>query len=224
MINHSDVEVIDRIPDDPQDNDEEESSKDEVQDKLIDAGNLQESSDEYVHSDDDSDDSADQDNFMLKTTTDTICLKDNIVDSGRRSNKNRMKKSIYDEYPALPTEVIPVNLPFCTKDIVSSFELKHGVEVSDDDAPLDLLKIPGKKVYFLQANSVLITKLKKENKKYKKNADYTVTHLRGDKEEYVVYPTERNVRECNVPERFYILTKYNQYNWIIPRGKFFCSI
>lgn len=92
VINHSDVEVVDHIPNNPQDDDKEESSEDEDQDKLIDAGNLQESSDKYVDLDDDSDDSADQDNFMLKTTTDTICLKDNIVNSGRHSNKNRTKK------------------------------------------------------------------------------------------------------------------------------------
>ncbi len=149
------------------------------------------------------------------------CLNDNIVDSGRRSGKNHTKKSIYEDYPVIPTEVIPINLPFSTKGIISNFELNHGVEVSEDDAPLDLIKIPGKKVYFLQANSRLIDTVKKHNKKYKKSEDYTVMPLRCHKEEYVVHPSEKNVRECNVPERFYILTKFNQYNWIIPRGKFF---
>ena len=98
--------------------------------------------------------------------------------------------------------------------------MNHRVEVTEDDAPLDLLKISGKKVYFLQANSKLFEMLKKLNKKYKKSEDYTVIPLRSDKEEYVVHPTCLKVRECNVPEHFYILTKFNQYNWIIPRGKF----
>ena len=66
VINHSDVEVVDHIPDDPQDNDKEESSEVEDQDKLIDAGNLQESSDKYVDLDDDSDDSADEEKFYVE--------------------------------------------------------------------------------------------------------------------------------------------------------------
>ncbi len=138
-----------------------------------------------MDSDVDSVNSGDQEDMMLKTTTDKICLNDNIDDSGGRSGKNRTKKSIYEDYTAIPTEVIPINLPFSTKDIISSFELNHGVEVAEDDVPLDLIKIPGKKVYFLQANSVLITKLKKQNKKYKKREDYTVMSLCSDKEEYV---------------------------------------
>ena len=171
---------------------------------------------------DDSVDSEDQDAFMLKTASDTICLNDNFEKTGKRSGKNRTKKSIYEDYPVLPIDVIPIDLPFSMKDIISSFQLNHGVEVTEDEAPLDLIMIPGKKVYFLQANSKLIKKLKKYNKKYKKSDDYTIIPLRGDKEEYVVYPTEKNVRECNVLEHFYILTKFNQYNWIIPRASFFC--
>ncbi len=84
-----------------------------------------------------------------------------------------------------------------------------------------------KKIYFLEANSVLITKLvdinKKHKKKYQKCEDYTVMPLCGNKEEFVVHPKEKNVRECNVLEGFYV-TKYNQYNWIIPRGKFFSYV
>ncbi len=170
--------------------------------------------------DNDSVSSEDQDELMLKTNTDTMCLNDNIVNSGGHSGKNCTKKSIYEDYPAIPTEVIPINSPFSTKDIISSFELNHGVELSKDDVPLDLIKILGKKVNFLQANSALITKLKKQNKKYKKCEDYTVMPLCGNKEEYVVHPTEKNVRECNVPEHFYVLTEYNQYNWIIPTSFF----
>ncbi len=128
VVHHSDVEVVNRIPDDSQDNDKDESSDNEDQDELNNAGNLQESSDKCVDSDDDSVDSEDQDDSMLKTTTDTICLNYNIVDSGRRSSKNCTKKSIYEDYPAIPTEVIPINLSFSTKDIISNFELNHGVE------------------------------------------------------------------------------------------------
>ncbi len=102
--------------------------------------------------------------------------------TGKRSGKNCTKKSIYEDYPVFPTDVIPINLPFSMKDIISSFELNHGVEVTKDDARLDLIMIPGKKVYFLQANSKLIKTLKKYNKKYKKSEDYTIIPLRGDKE------------------------------------------
>ncbi len=115
VVHHSDIEVVDRIPDNPQDNDKDESSDDEDQDELIDAGNLRESSDKRVDSDDDSVDSEDQDDFMLKTTMDTNCLNDNIVDSGRRSGKNHTKKSIYEDYLALPTEVIPITCIFLQK-------------------------------------------------------------------------------------------------------------
>ena len=167
--------------------------------------------------------SEDQDAFMLKTATDTICLNDTFKKSGDRSSKNHKKKSKYEDYPVLPNNVIPVNLPFATKDIISSFELNHGVEidVSEDEDLYKLLKIPGKMLYFLQANSELIKTLLKYNKKYKKSENYTIIPLRGDKEEYVVHPTCLKVRECNVPEHFYILAKFNQYNWIVPRGKFF---
>ncbi len=171
---------------------------------------------------DDSIASEDQDAFMLKTATDTICLNDNFESSGKRSGKNRTNKSKYEDYLVLPNNVIPVNLPFATKDIISSFELNHGVEidVSKDELLYKLLKIHGKMLYFLQANSELIKNLLKYNKKYKKSENYTVIPLRGDKEEYIVHPTCLKVRECNVLERFYILTKFNQYNWIVPRGKF----
>jgi len=88
-----------------------------------------------------------------------------------------------------------------------------------------LLKIPGKKKYFFQANNVLITKLdainKKHKKKFKERKDYTVMPLQGDKEEFVVHPRKLKMKDNNVPKRFYILTKYNQYNWIIPRSKVF---
>ena len=40
VVHHNDVEVVDRIEDDPQDNDEDESSNDEDQDELNDAKNL----------------------------------------------------------------------------------------------------------------------------------------------------------------------------------------
>ncbi len=44
VVHHSDIEVVNRIPDNPQDNDKDESSDDEDQDELIDASNLQENS------------------------------------------------------------------------------------------------------------------------------------------------------------------------------------
>ncbi len=96
---------------------------------------------------------------MLKTNTDIICLNDNILDSGGHSGKNCTKKSIYDNYMSLPTEVIPINSPFSTEDIIFSFEMNDGVELAEDDVPLDLVKVPGKKVYFLQAKRVLFTRL-----------------------------------------------------------------
>ncbi len=109
------------------------------------------------------------------------------------------KDFYYNDYLALPTEVIPIDSPFSTKDIMSSFQLNDGVEVSEDDIPLDLLKIHGKKVYSLQANSVLITKLKKQNKKFQECEDFTVMHLHGNKEEYVVYPNEKILENLMFP-------------------------
>ncbi len=41
VVHHSDVDVVDHIPDNPQVNDEDESSEDEDQDELNDAENLQ---------------------------------------------------------------------------------------------------------------------------------------------------------------------------------------
>ncbi len=108
--------------------------------------------------------------------------------------------------------------------------MNDGVEVTNDNIPVDLLKIPGKKKDFLQANDVLITKLVAINKKHKKLQeckDYTVMPLQGYKEEFVVHPRNLKMRDCNVLECFYVLTKYSQYNWIISRGKFsffICSI
>ncbi len=162
---------------------------------------------------------------MEKTNLDTIYHKDNLINSGGCLQKNHTKKSIYDDYPLLPTEVIPINLPFSTKDIICSFEMNNGVDIAEDNIPLDLLKIPGKKKYFLQANNVLITILVAINEKRKKKLheykDYTVMPLQGDKEEFVVHPRKLKMRDCNIPECFYFLMKYNQYNWIVPRGKFY---
>ncbi len=129
---------------------------------------------------------------MVKTNKDTICLDKDLLDSGGHSGNNLTKKSIYVTYPALSTEVVSINLPFSTKDIFCSFGMNDGVEVTADDVPVDLIKIPGKKKYFLQANDVLITKLVAINKNHKKNLQeskgFTVMTLRGDKEEFVVYP------------------------------------
>ncbi len=157
VVYHSDVELVNRIPDNPQDNEEEESSNDEDQAELNHASNLEDNSDKYVDFADDSIASEDQDAFMLKTATDTICVNDNFESSGKRSGKNRTNKSKYEDYPVLPNNVIPVNLPFATKDVLSSFELNHAVEidVSEDEDLYKLLKIHGKMLYFLQANSLL---------------------------------------------------------------------
>ncbi len=225
-VYHSDVELVDCIPDDPQDHDEEDSSDDEDQSELNNASNLEDNCDNLVEFADDSLASEDQDAFTLNTATDTICLNDNLEKSGDRSAKNCKKKSKYEDYLVLPTDGIPINLPFSTKDIISSFKLKHGVEIdgSKDEDLSKLLNIPSMMKYFLQANSKLIKTLLKYNKKYKDGKDYTVISLRGDNEEYVVHPTCLKVRECNVLEHFYILTKFNQYNWIVPKGKFFIFI
>ncbi len=40
VVHHSDVKVVNCIPDNPQDNDKDESSDNEDQDELNDAGNL----------------------------------------------------------------------------------------------------------------------------------------------------------------------------------------
>ncbi len=44
---------------------------------------------------------------------------------------------------SIPTK--PINLAFSTKDIICMFEMNDGVEVADNNIPVDLLKIPGKK-------------------------------------------------------------------------------
>ncbi len=159
---------MDQIPDNPQDNNEDETSDNDDQEELSNAGNFQEDSYKNVDYDNDSVGSGDQDELMLKTNTDTICFNDNILNSGGHAGKNCTKKSIYYNYLSLPTEVIPINSPFSTKDIISSFEMNNGAEVAEAKIPLDLVKIPDKKVYFLQANRVLIAKLVDINKENKK--------------------------------------------------------
>ncbi len=109
VVYHSDVELVDRIPDNPQDYDKEESSNDEDEAEINDASNLEDNSDKYVDFADDSIDSEDRHAFMLKTATDTICLNDNFEKSGKRSGKNHTKKSIYKDYRVIPTDVIPIN-------------------------------------------------------------------------------------------------------------------
>ncbi len=44
---------------------------------------------------------------------------------------------------SIPTK--PINLPFSTKDIICMFEMNDRFEVAEDNIPVDLLKIPGKK-------------------------------------------------------------------------------
>ncbi len=102
---------MDQIPDYPQDNNEDDTSDDEDREEISDAGNFEEDSDKYMGSDNDSVGSGNQDDLMVRTNTDTICLDDNLLNSGGRSSKNRTKKSIYDNYLALPTKVIPINSP-----------------------------------------------------------------------------------------------------------------
>ncbi len=145
LVDHSDVEVVDRIPDHPQDNNEDDTSDDYDQEELSDADNFEEDSYKYMGSDNDSVGSGNQDDLMVMTNTDTICLNDNLLDSGGRFSKNCTKKSNYDNFPSLPTEFIPINWPFSAKDIISRFEMNNGVEVADDNIPVDLLKILGKK-------------------------------------------------------------------------------
>ena len=57
MVYYSDVELVDRIPDDPQDNDKEESSNDEDRGELNYASNFEDYSDKCVDFADDSVDS-----------------------------------------------------------------------------------------------------------------------------------------------------------------------
>ncbi len=91
LVDHGDVEVVDQIPDYPQDNNEDETSDDDDQGELSDAGNFEEDSDKYMGSDNDSASSGDQDDLMVRTNMDTICLDDNLLDSGGRSDKNCTK-------------------------------------------------------------------------------------------------------------------------------------
>ncbi len=92
VVYHSDIELVDRIPDNPQKNDEEESNEDEDQAELNHESNLKDNSDKYVDFADDSIASDDQDAFMLKTATDTICLNDIFENSGNPSCKNFHKQ------------------------------------------------------------------------------------------------------------------------------------
>ncbi len=114
--------VVDQIPDHPQDNNEDDISDDDDQEELSDAGNVKEDSNKYMGSDNGSVCSGNQDDLMVRTNTDTICLNDNLLNLGGHSGKNHTKKSIYDNYPSLPTEVIPISSPFSTKDIISSLK------------------------------------------------------------------------------------------------------
>ncbi len=224
LFDHSDVEVVNQNPDYPQDNNENDAIDSYDKEKLRDVGNFEENLDNSMGSDEESVGSSNEDNLMEKTNFDTIYHKDNLINSVGFLGKNCTKKSIYDDYPALHTEVIPINLPFSMKYIICSFEMNNGVDFAEDNIPLDLLKIPGKKKYFLQASNVLTTKLvainEKHKKKLKERKDYTVMPLQGNKEDFAVHPRKLKVIECNIPEHFCFLTKYNQYNWIVPRGEF----
>ncbi len=145
LVDYSDVEVVHQISDYPQDNNGDDTSDDDDQEELCDAGNFKEDSDKYMGSNNDSVSSGDQDDLMVRTNTDTICIDDSLLDSSGCSGKNCRKKPIYDYFPALPTEVVPINLPFSTKDIICRFEMNDGVEVADDNIPVYLLKIPSGK-------------------------------------------------------------------------------
>ncbi len=122
--------------------------------------------------------SGNKDDLMEKTNLDTIYHKDNFINSVGCSQKNHTKKSIHDDYPALHTEVIPINSCFSMKDMTCSFEMNNGVDVAKDNIPLDLLKISGKKKYFLHANNVPIKILvainEKGKKKLQERKDYTI--------------------------------------------------
>ncbi len=61
ILDHSDVEVVDCIPNNPQDNDEDEFTDDDDQEKLSNSGDFQQDSDKVVDHDNDSVGSEDQD-------------------------------------------------------------------------------------------------------------------------------------------------------------------
>ena len=147
---------------------------------------------------------------------------DDSAASGKSRKKNTTK-DVYKNYPALPTEPFSISLPFTTKKVVCSFEMRDGVEPSEEKLS-DLVNIKGKMKYFLQANSVLIDKLKKmavgDVKNVKFHKEFVTISLRGDTNETVIHPKSVNILSCNIPERYKILTKYNQHNWIVPKCKF----
>lgn len=225
LINHSDVELVDQVPDDPEDDDDDDASLEENQDHPNDAVAFEGVSNQHSGSDNHSVGSDDDDDLMVKNDGNTARLETNLDDSEHISGKNCTKKSPHDSYPSLSVLPVPINLPFTTKDVLSTFEMNDGVEVTEDELPVELISISGKKKYFLQANDILVSKLltvnKKLNKKLQDRKDFSFMTLRGDREEFVVYPTKSKMKDCNIPERFQILTKYNQYNWIVPKGKFF---
>ncbi len=139
LVDHSDVEVVNQIPNYPQDNNDNDTSDNYDQEKLSDVGNFEENSDNSMGCDKESVGSGDQDNLMENTNLDTIYHEGNLINSGGCLQKNHTKKAIYDDYPALPTEGIPINLPFSMKDIICSFEMNNGVDVAEDNILLDLL-------------------------------------------------------------------------------------
>ncbi len=143
LVDHSDVEVVNQIPDKNQDNNDDDTNDDYDQKKLSNVDNLEGKSDNSMGSDKESVGSGNQDNLMEKTNLDTIHHKDNFINSVGCLQKNHTKKSIYDDYPALHN-VIPINSHFSTKVFICSFEMYNGVYVAAYNIPLDRLTIPGK--------------------------------------------------------------------------------
>lgn len=80
-------------------------------------------------------------------------------------------------YPEIPHEFPAIDDSFVSKDIISSFELCNGVEVTKEDVPPEV-KIVGKKKYFLNAMEHLTGKIK---------GAFILVKLDGERDETVIF-------------------------------------
>ena len=217
--NYDDVLVLDPIPSEEHDDSVDESVPEEEEEQHSDVDN--------EHGDDaDSVESGDSDGFLQPSqgafSEEIIDIDDAVTSETKR--KTRTKRSNYADYPTIPVDYPPIEMPFLTKDTLASFGMSDGVEVEENEVPSDLVKIKGKMRYYLQANEAIVMKLTEISNAKKKSKNkcegFQPIRLKGDPNEVVIYPKEYNLHALNIPERYWMLTKYNRFNWIVPESEF----
>ena len=200
-----DVEVITKVADEHSEDDDEDEEDVDEEEVMEDEYNTREEVNVMEDSDGD-------DEFV---PVESQPIRDDVLDINdvvaEVSSRKKKSNGDYPGYPKIPEDIPTIREPVCNRDILSSFELCNGLELTDDDVPVEI-KFKGRKNYYKNATDDL-------RKKMKNPSNYKFVSLPSDPNETMLLPKDINLKTMTVAQFYKVATESNARTWMVPQGK-----